>query len=62
MGVVSMIFQPDVENASEISDHDLPNDIPESMGSKIAEGGHGIRVTKFAFSFATELQAESDPS
>ena len=61
MGVVETIFQPDFAKASEISPHDFPNDWPVLIGSENAVGGHGINVTRFAWSAATERHEESVP-
>ena len=62
MGVVETILQPDLAKASEISTHDFPKDWPSSIGSENALGGHGMSVTRFAWSEATELHDERAPS
>jgi hypothetical protein len=59
---VDTIFQPDSENADAISDQDFPNEIPESIDSEIDDGGHGISVTKLAFSDANEWHETNAPS
>ena len=61
MGVVETMSHPDSTKAAEISVHDFPNDWPASIGSEKAVGGHGINVTRFAASAATERHEESVP-